>query len=141
MDTPATRAFFTPGKQYRVPNYLATSFDKAVTTNFLSRVEFKGVVNATVLWKVQVNKRGKHDINYKCKHVNLIAAKTRSLVEHEQAPEGRSEQEYLFAAFSPFTVTKVTWSDNPKSTPHLIELEAALDGKAEPEDLPLAPWS
>ena len=25
--------------------------------------------------------------------------------------------------------------------PHMIELEAAVDNKEEPEDLPLAPWS
>ena len=25
--------------------------------------------------------------------------------------------------------------------PHVIELEAAVDNKEEPEDLPLAPWS
>ena len=56
MDTPETRAFFVPGRKYRVPNYLATSFDKGVTTAFLGRVKFSGPVNALVLWKVQVNR-------------------------------------------------------------------------------------
>jgi hypothetical protein len=140
MDTPETRKFFVPGKQYRVPNYLATSFDKAVTSSFLDRVEFSGVINATVMWKVKVDARGIADNNFKCKHVNLITAKTQSLLEGEQQ-QGRREREYLFAAFSPFTVTKVTWSTDPQNTPHVIELEAAIDGKNELEDLPLAPWS
>jgi hypothetical protein len=139
MDTPETRAFFVPGRKYRVPNYLATSFDKGVTTAFLGRVKFSGPVNALVLWKVQVNKDGKTDNNFKCRHVNLVKAKTRSLQQYEQ--QTRSEKEYLFAAFSPFTVTKVTWSQNSQSTPHLIEITAALDGTQEPEDLPLALWS
>ena len=140
MDNEETRAFFVPGRKYRVPNYLATSFDKGVTTAFLDRVKFEGVVNALVLWKVQVDNRGKTDNRYKCKHVNLIKEKTKTLLAKEQQA-GRSEKEYLFAAFSPFAVTKVTWSNDPKKIPHLIEIEAALDGKQESEDLPLAPWS
>lgn len=140
MDNEETQAFFVPGRKYRMPNYLATSFDKGVTTAFLDRVKFEGVVNALVLWKVQVDSRGKPDSRYKCKHVNLIKEKTKTLLAKEQQA-GRSEKEYLFAAFSPFAVTKVTWSNDPKKTPHLIEIEAALDGKQESEDLPLAPWS
>jgi hypothetical protein len=37
MDTADTRAFFKPGKCYRVPNFLASSFDKSITTSFVNR--------------------------------------------------------------------------------------------------------
>ena len=52
-----------------------------------------------------------------------------------------SEQEYLFAPYSVFTVLSATWNAGTTADPHVIELEAAVDNQAEPEDLPLAPWS
>jgi hypothetical protein len=48
------------------------------------------------------------------------------------------EQEYLFTAYSVFTVLHVEWKDD--DTLSRIVLEAALDNSAEDEDLPLAPW-
>jgi hypothetical protein len=52
------------------------------------------------------------------------------------------EEEYLFAAFSVFTVCEVVWSDNPTThNPHRITVEAAIDNLLENENLPLAPWS
>ncbi len=51
------------------------------------------------------------------------------------------EQEYLFAAYSTFVVKRVQWSANPTiETPHVVELDAMKDNRAEPEDLPLSPW-
>ena len=52
-------------------------------------------------------------------------------------------QEFLFAPFSVFTVTRVEWSPTPDDdTPHCIFLEAAVDNrKVKQAGLPLAPWS
>ena len=33
------RAFFTPGRQYRAPMFVATSFDEGVATHFLARLD------------------------------------------------------------------------------------------------------
>ena len=66
----------------------------------------------------------------KCVHVNLVK---KTNVE--------GEEEYLFAPYSAFTVVSATWNLGTSLDPHVIELEAAVDNKEEPEDLPLAPWS
>jgi len=53
------------------------------------------------------------------------------------------EQEFLFQAYSVFTVKEVQWSPLPVATaaqPHRITLVPALDNAGEPDDLPLAPW-
>ena len=65
-----------------------------------------------------------------CYYVNLV---TRTNVP--------GEEEYLFAPYSVFTVVKVHWHAGTDADPHIIELLAAVDNMAEPEDLPLAPWS
>ena len=62
------------------------------------------------------------------------------------------EQEYLFAAYSIFTVRAVSWGEG--GAPHRIDLDAASDNRPEAEggegrwatpvgseELPLAPWS
>jgi hypothetical protein len=81
-----------------------------------------------VLWEVHVDPAGEHDPVRRCKHVNYVL---NSLV-------GR-EHEYLFTAYSVFTVRRVEWSADA-TTLSRIELEAALDNSVEDEDLPLAPW-
>ena len=52
------------------------------------------------------------------------------------------EKEFLFTAFSVFTVEVVNWSATPmdEATPHEITIVAADDNKAEPVGLPLSPW-
>ena len=53
----------------------------------------------------------------------------------------KGEEEYLFTAYSVFTVIKPPrWGAKPTDW-HEIHLQAALDNKLEDEDLPLAPWS
>ena len=42
---------------------------------------------------------------------------------------------------SAFTVISTKWGSGTDQNPHVIELYAAPDNKAEPENLPLAPWS
>ena len=59
----------------------------------------------------------------------------------ESSKFGDLEAEYLFAPYSVFTVVSVAPSaPNSDINPHVITLEAAVDNKIEPKDLPLAPW-
>ena len=123
------RSFYVSGKKYRVPGFLATSFDKNVSQQFLYNA-WKGQKFPPIQWQIKVHPKGAQDFNYKCKHVNLV------LNSHVG-----NEVEFLFAAYSVFTVTRVTWSANATDNkPHVIQLEAAIDNSKEPEDLPLAPW-
>merc|ERR1719399_64002 len=129
----AHRDFFTVGKKYRVSGFLATSLRQSVTNNFMFRAEAAGY--PVVQWCVQLDRRadpqGENSLAHRCKHVNLLR------VTHVPG-----EEEYLFAAFSVFTVREVVWSSAPTmQDPHRITLEAAIDNAQESEDLPLAPWS
>jgi colicin import membrane protein len=129
----AHRDFFTVGKKYRVPGFLATSLRQTVTNNFMFRAEAAG--SPPVQWCIQLDMRadpqGENSLVHRCKHVNLLR------VTHVPG-----EEEYLFSAFSVFTVREVVWSSAPTmEDPHRITLEAAIDNALEPEDLPLAPWS
>ena len=128
MDNAATRAFFVPGRKYRVAQFLATSFDLPVAQQFIRRVEHSPVVNASALWKVRL------DPDLGCDHVNLV---------EETHCEGESE--FLFAAYSAFEVVAVYWSATPQdpAAPHELTVRAAVDNANDPrfpEDLPLAPW-
>ena len=81
--------------------------------------------------KISQDRRGEGSSRYRCQHVNYV--------NKTNVP---NEEEYLFSAYSVFTVKKVTWQANPTgSNPHVVELNAAIDNSEEPEDLPLAPWS
>jgi hypothetical protein len=135
----ACRGFFSKGKQYRQPCVLATSFSQAKAEHFRSMAQAKGF--QSVLWVVQVDPAGQHDVSKRCKHVNFV--------EHSLVP---GEQEYLFSAYSIFTVRAVTWGEG--GAPHRIELDAASDNQVDAEggdgrwatppgseQLPLAPWS
>jgi hypothetical protein len=116
----AHRDFFAPGRKFRQPAFLATSFSRGVAENF---IRMRGGDDC-VLWTIRI------DPDRKCKHVNLV---TKTNVE--------GEQEYLFASYSTFTVLNVSWNAGSIDQPHAIELLAAVDNMDEPEDLPLAPWS
>eukprot|EP01046_Picozoa_sp_COSAG06_P086873 COSAG06_NODE_33425_length_490_cov_0.777494_1_plen_96_part_00 len=94
-----------------------------------------------MLWIVRVDPAGEDDPTKRCKHVNFV--------EHSLVA---GEFEYLFTAYSIFTVRRVTWGDGAE--PHRIELDAASDNSANAEGddggrwatpvgsemLPLAPW-
>ena len=123
---------------YRVPGFVATSFNQGVADHFHSTAEAHG--RRGVLRVVHVDPAGAANLALRCKHVNLV---THSLVQ--------GEQEYLFTAYSIFTVRAVTWGEG--GAPHCIELDAASDNNpaaeggggrwATPkrsEHLPLAPW-
>jgi hypothetical protein len=131
------RQFFEVGKTYRVPGFLASSLKKSVTQTFLFRAEAAGY--PVVQWCIKLNPRadpqGENSHLHRCKHVNLLR------VTHVPG-----EVEYLFAAYSVFTVCDEPgnpyWSTNPTTqNPHRITIEAAIDNSLEAEDLPLAPWS
>jgi hypothetical protein len=86
-----------------------------------------------VLWIIQMDPEGETSFTKRCKHVNCI---------DDSATNVQGEKEYLFVPYSVFAVTKVEWSDNATpEQPHAIFLRAAIDNRAEPEDLPLSPWS
>jgi hypothetical protein len=135
-DTPATRAFFTVYQKYRVPHFLASSARKAVTNTFMQRAEDLGY--PVVQWRFVFDGRGDPRGNdnaqeHRCKHVNQL-----------RETHVAGEVEYLFQAYSAFTVREVQWSDvtpATKARPHRIMLTPAVDNARELEDLPLAPWS
>jgi hypothetical protein len=113
------RDFFAPRRHFRIPSYFATSFSQAVADRFLLR----STMPKKVRWVVRTQR---------CVHVNLVTKRVPGLPD---------EQEYLFAPYSSFTVRSAEWRAGSDAEPHIIELVAAADNKAEPEDLPLAPWS
>jgi hypothetical protein len=134
----AHQDFFTPGKSYRVPGFVATSFSRARAQYFLGR----STAPAKIMWVVYVNPAGAADRAQRCKHVNLVT---------HRAPGVPDEQEYLFTAYSIFTVRAVTWGEG--GAPHRIDIDAASDNNSAAEggdgrwatppgseDLPLAPW-
>lgn len=54
------------------------------------------------------------------------------------------EEEFLFAPYSVFTVLSVVVPASGKanaSNPIVIQLQAAVDNREEPDDLPLSPWN
>ena len=137
------RDFFTVGKAYRQPAFLATSFLKSKAEFFRRRAQAAG--HPSVLWTIHVDPAGERDLTKRCKHVNFVK---NTLVP--------GEAEYLFAAYSIFTVRAVAWDTlHPDgSRVHRIELDAATDNSLEAEGgdgywatpprsefLPLAQWS
>ena len=99
------------------------------------------------MWVIHVDPVGQHDLSKRCKHVNFVQ---HSLIV--DAAGNPSELEYLFSAYSVFTVRSVRWGAG--GAPHRIELDAASDNRvaaeggagrwatpAGSEDLPLAPWA
>jgi hypothetical protein len=116
------RSFFVPGREFRQPAFLATSFLESTAETFIGR----STMPSKAKWLVRI------DPEYKCRHVNLV---TRRVADLED------EQEYLFAPYSAFRVLSTNWNTGTSADPHVIELLAAPDNKAVSEHLPLAPWS
>jgi hypothetical protein len=118
----AHQGFFTAGKKYRVPGFLATSLRQEATDGFMYCAEEAGFDAAQ--WRILLDPRGEN------LHVSELSV-----------PHCPGEQEFLFQAFSVFTVKEVQWSASATAKqPHRITLVPALDNALEPEDLPLAPW-
>jgi hypothetical protein len=72
------RSFFHPGRHFRQPSFLATSFSRDVAERFMRR----STMAAKVMWTVRI------DSERKCMHVNLVTRRVPGLAD---------EQEYLFA--------------------------------------------
>ena len=78
------KGFWTVGKKYRVPGFLATSFDEKVADKFIGYTKMP----ATIKWVIKFDPRGQTNLKYRCKHVNLV----KKVVSHVPG-----EEEYLFA--------------------------------------------
>ena len=115
----AHRGFFTAGKKYRVPMFLATSVKRAVARRFMG-----GGTGIHMMWRILMQR-----------HNDMWNA---ALVKRSLFQE---EEEYLFAPHSVFTVDRVTWNSGAAGDPHEIVLISSHDNMVESEMLPLAPWS
>jgi hypothetical protein len=129
----AHRPFFAAGRKYRVPGFLATSARQAVTNDFMFQAEALGL--PVVQWRFVFDRdgdpRGANLRARRCKHVNLL-----------RESHVADEEEYLFQAYSVFTVASADFSTaGTAADPYRITLTPAIDNALEPEDLPLAPWS
>jgi hypothetical protein len=116
------RDFFAPGREFRQPAFLATSFLEGTADAFMRRSSMP----VKAKWLIRI------DSVRKCRHVNLVTRRVPGLPD---------EQEYLFAPYSAFTVRSARWAAGTNDDPHVIELDAAPDNVGPSEDLPLAPWS
>ena len=64
--------FYVAGQKYRVPMFLATSFNVHVAENFCVMAERRG--ESPVIWTIKVDARGASQLLYRCKHVNQASA-------------------------------------------------------------------
>jgi hypothetical protein len=124
--------FFVADLKYRIPMFLATSFQPHVAENFSVMAEQRG--ESPVIWSIKVDARGFLQLLYRCRHLNQ---KAKSKVP--------GEFEFLYAPYSVFTMESVTLPSGgaapTAACPTRIVIVAALDNKDEPHDVPLAPWS
>jgi hypothetical protein len=78
------RGFFTVGKVYRQPAFLATSFLKAKAEFFRGMAQAAGY--PSVLWVIHVDPAGEHDVTRRCKHVNFVGESQRAVMEAPRSP-------------------------------------------------------
>ena len=118
------QSFFTVGKVYRVPMFLATSTDWLYCQQTFCRRAEADDHRPPVFYYIYFHQE------LKCCHVNIVTRR-----------HGGDEKEFLFVPYSVFEVVGVKWMDQPTwEHPHLIYLIAMHDNTRYPEDLPLAPW-
>jgi hypothetical protein len=119
-------------KTFRVPGFLATSTERMVAFKFMNFADDYDLIG--VFYTILLDPRGKDDPRYRCKNVNYVE---RSKVADE---DGKVlEAEYLFTQYSAFSVQKVErgYADSPY---HWVYLEAKLDSRFVPEDVPTCPF-
>ena len=123
--------FYSEGKTYRVPMFLSS------TTDLSKAREFMGQATDPVMWTFIF------DPDYGCNHVNLVDRHDGSLGGN---PHQAAEAEWVFGAYSVFTVTKAVFKLNPTwMSPHMIEVRVAPDNRLNLSGpyppLPNAPWA
>jgi hypothetical protein len=69
--------FYVAGKKYRVPMFLASSFNKHLAENFCISAEAR--FEAPVIWTIKVDARGALQPQYRCKHVNQASARCANI--------------------------------------------------------------
>jgi hypothetical protein len=118
------QSFFSVGKEYRVPMYLATSTDRGVCLRTFCYRAHSATNHPPVLFTVLI------DPAARCVHVNGI--------KRTNCPD---ESEFLFVPYSVFQVVGVNWKEKPTwMDPHEVIIKAAPDNQLCSEDLPLSPW-
>ena len=116
------------GQKYRAPMLLASSFMKDTTEDFMRNSP--GREKVLFIIKLPLS----------CYHVNYVDRNSSA------ATIQRSEKEFLFSAYSVFTVESVHPSSAPPQLyatyehPHVITILASKDNATEHADLPSAPW-
>ena len=105
--------FFVVGKYYRVPGFLATSFEQKVSMKFVAMSMMKN--NPSTLWVVLLDGKGARDPQYRCMHASFV-----------QKSHLSKEREFLFSPYSVFHVVATQWSLELKKR-HTIVLRAATD--------------
>ncbi|EOD04915.1 hypothetical protein EMIHUDRAFT_121530 [Emiliania huxleyi CCMP1516] len=133
------KEFFSVGKVYRAPMFVATSFRETVAGNFLMRLpppadDQTPPLQEPTLWRFRLN--GNLPESERCMQANFVD-RTDGTVS--------GEDEFLFSPYSVFTVRAVSWHVEPLvneyvTQSHVIDVDVASDNKREPLDLPLAPW-
>lgn len=125
FDFDIAQAFFTEGKTFRSPGFIATSLDKKVCLHrFLSR---HAKEQPGVLWTFHVPP----------------GMGNGKLLKHSVTKE---EGEFLFVPYTVFKVGNVEWMAyktgrfDVKKVYHKIHLEVMKDARDESVNLPSAPW-
>ena len=102
------KGFFTVGKKFRAPMFVATSFSETVAGNFLMRLpppmdDQTPPLQEPTLWRFHLNSNLPE--SERCMQANFIGERTDGTV--------RGEDEFLFSPYSVFTVRAVSWHVQP----------------------------
>ena len=121
----AALMWYTQGKEYRVPMYLATSSDEDKAEEFMRGGS--GLEPVMFIFHFDKVKR--------CKHVNFVNKTTV-----------KGENEFLFAPYSVFTVRRAEVVKEPRVTEferiyHIVEVDVAYDNTKHSLELTLAEWA
>ena len=133
------QSFFTEGKKYRAPGLIATALNRENAELFVNKASKD---YPRMLWCIIVDRKNLILHARRVSH-SLICPKF-VLGKDSYEP---METEFLFAAYSVFTVEKVKWATPNKATGkyerdqyHQIVIRAATDNQESDDALPLAPW-
>jgi len=101
------RLFYEEGKEFRVPGFLAASFEYETAYNFMCRADRRK--EPCVAWEIHVDPDGKDKKWCRCAHVNYV-----------ESSNVKKEKEYLFAPYAPFKVKQVRPSPCPRIATRLL---------------------